>query len=252
MKQYSVLVIEDNAASRLLLGHQINALGSDSVTAGSLSEATDWLHIRPIHFIFIDLHLGDNQDFDHFATEISQLKRHPQIIGITATLDSEAQQICSLLGINEILSKPIQTEVLRAVLDDLDHKGKTEDQIQTQHNPDFLDERRLEEMRELAKYSGPESIEKVILSFNQNSQQRLLKLWQAIISKDYKTIHQVCHGWRGIAASLGANELADMLEDLEMNQQQQYSDLIAQFSKIKNSYKDSSKALDAFKATLGT
>lgn len=79
-----------------------------------------------------------------------------------------------------------------------------------------MDRQRFEKLLEMDRLLGPGAVRKIVSAFENSSRQRMGQLEDSIASHEVAEIKRICHGWRGIAASLGAIELVAALRQCEL------------------------------------
>jgi len=90
----------------------------------------------------------------------------------------------------------------------------------------IIDWARFARFRDLDEAAGEQALRSIVEMFLITSEGRVSKLGQAVVDLDVETIRQICHGWRGIAASLGAQMLTQALQECESALEQKPMDEI--------------------------
>ena len=113
--KYRILVVDDNADSRLLLVKLLTSLGFVVREAENGKQAVQlWSSYSP-HLIFMDMHMPVMDGCE--ATK--KIKAHPKgrdtiIIALTASAFEEERKVMLSAGCDEFISKPFREEVLLA------------------------------------------------------------------------------------------------------------------------------------------
>jgi signal transduction histidine kinase/CheY-like chemotaxis protein len=136
LREMTVLVVDDDADSRLLLTQHLEELGGKVITVGTGDEALRLARVRRPDLITLDLVMPD---MDGWQT-LRMLKADPDLQGIPVVVVSIAsgEQNGSLLGAVDLLTKPVSRRELSRVLARVVH-GKAakalvvEDDADTRH-----------------------------------------------------------------------------------------------------------------------
>jgi CheY-like chemotaxis protein len=115
-----VLVAEDNAGIRELLGHQLRALGIEAKMVSDGAEAVAVLRQEQFAAVLMDCQMPNLDGFE--ATRLMREEekasgRHTPIIAMTANAFKEDREACLAAGMDDYLAKPVRMEALRGMLD---------------------------------------------------------------------------------------------------------------------------------------
>ena len=115
----SVLVVEDNIVNQMVIVHQLETLGFSCVTANNGIEAIKALSERQFDLILMDCQMPQMNGFE--ATQAIRKLSFPlaqiPIVALTAGAMSSDKDNCFLAGMNDYLSKPIEIEALKGILE---------------------------------------------------------------------------------------------------------------------------------------
>ena len=163
--------------------------------------------------VLLDCHLPDGAGTALVYGILDQRDECPPIIAISAALDEDGVALLEA-GVAAIWSKPVSTEQLKSISDfqlgtnafrtSKGNAGKHE------AKPAFAD------LQKLVRLVGVDAVEVVIESFFSASEARLPGLQGAVADNNFPELKRICHGWRGIAASLGATQLSDSIVGCEV------------------------------------
>jgi HPt (histidine-containing phosphotransfer) domain-containing protein len=70
-------------------------------------------------------------------------------------------------------------------------------------------------LRQLQRPDGPDRVGQIIQRFLEETEQRLVTLRAAVHDDDARSLEQAAHALKGIAGTVGANELHDIARRLE-------------------------------------
>ena len=114
-----VLLVDDNEINRLLNAQVLESMSLNVVTAGSGSEAVEWLaaHSNGVDLVFMDLDLPhiDGLEATRRIREIPGLDSLP-VIALTAHSSPENRRRSQEVGMLGMLGKPLDLNELRATL----------------------------------------------------------------------------------------------------------------------------------------
>jgi PAS domain S-box-containing protein len=113
-----VLIVEDNAGLREILGHQFAALGLPAKIVGDGIEAVDAVRGERFSMVFMDCHMPNMDGFT--ATRTIRAAEagtgdHVPIVAMTANAFKEDREACLAAGMDDYLSKPVRMDDLRAM-----------------------------------------------------------------------------------------------------------------------------------------
>jgi signal transduction histidine kinase len=114
-----VLVVEDNPVNQKLIGLLLQRLGyADVVMADNGLSALQQLQQRSFDLILMDMEMPE-MDGVETTRRIRGLPLQPQpyIVALTANAFTDDQQRCLAAGMNDFISKPINLNMLKRVLD---------------------------------------------------------------------------------------------------------------------------------------
>ena len=111
-----ILLAEDAANIRHLVSVVLRKWGFDVITATTGREALEALRNQAPRLILMDVQMPEMSGLDATRTIREQLKLQIPIIGLTAHARGEDCQRCLTAGMDEVVTKPIDMERLRAVI----------------------------------------------------------------------------------------------------------------------------------------
>ena len=110
----TVLLVEDHADTRSVLGILLNRCGCQTVTSKSLKDARARLQEMPSDIVISDLNLpdGDGIDLVREAKQTHKLK----VIAITGRTSDDERDLGLKAGVDWYLTKPIDYQQLKKAL----------------------------------------------------------------------------------------------------------------------------------------
>jgi two-component system sensor histidine kinase EvgS len=229
----SVLVIDDHAPNRLLLGKQLELSGHQVVVSESAAEALMLWQQDPLRFdlIITDCNMPTMNGFQ-FAEALRQYEQQHQLppimlYGLTASAEQHIMQRCLKSGMNDCLFKPLNLDRLLAQIAHCirrspDHSGQTRPAVAkvegfeaaeivatgiTDYPPLLM---------QLAE-RDPESCLALIASIRTSHDALLAELLQ---TQDASALSQLGHKLKGGAAILNAHALVLLGRQLEMHREE--------------------------------
>ena len=223
VKSYRVLIADDNDVNSMIItqillheNHQV-----DVVKNGEL--ALDKLRDNEYDLMIVDGNMPVMGGMEMLQIYQALNAGLPQIPAIILSADATTETIESYreIGINAYITKPIQVNLLLQTIEDVISQStfKTAEvidyvsaKLENQNDALLLDIDRLNSLKQLGANSR--FVEKLILDFMADTEQRLISLNDYTKARDFVNIKTCSHTVAGSAASVGACELAKLCESL--------------------------------------
>lgn len=220
LKNIRILLVEDNKTNQFIACELLKSQGAQVHTADSGIEAITLLEKNPRAFnvILMDIQMPD---MDGYAVtqdirERLKLKKLP-IIAMTANiLDSDRVKAFEA-GMNEYVPKPInQNTLVNAILRATNRPIEKSDeqsnnQITTQEITSYL-----MTSAALDRLNGNKSIyENTLTLFIKDAPMMVTQITQYSAQHDYEHMRNTLHALKGVAASVGAMQVANLAAALE-------------------------------------
>ncbi|WP_128600398.1 ATP-binding protein, partial [Pantoea wallisii] len=215
----SVLVIDDHAPNRLLLGKQLELAGHQVVVTESASEALSLWQQDPLRFdlIITDCNMPGMNGFQ-FAEALRLHEREHQLppiklYGLTASAEQHTMQRCLQAGMDDCLFKPLNLDTLLAQITHCTRRS-TEDvvsDVQAETATPIASPLLIQ----LAD-SDPVSCASLLVSIHDSHEQLLAALAS---TTDADALSQLGHKIKGGAAILNAAGLVELGRKLERHRQ---------------------------------
>jgi PAS domain S-box-containing protein len=206
-KSYSLdplqlLLVEDNEINILVTQEFFAGSGIQVEVANSGLEALELIKHKPFDIILMDLHMPNMDGFEA-TRKIRELKLdyYPIIIALTADIEPSVKTTATNAGINDILYKPIDPDLL---LTTIDKWSKSTNKVVTLHpfplsgldqnSPLYLD---------------------LLEMFLENQIDCIPRLHQALADNDFPTLKALTHTLKGVAGNLGALNLFEAAKVFE-------------------------------------
>ena len=213
-RRLAVLVADDHPINQYVLSEVLRAEGHEVTVVDNGREVLKRLAEREFDVILLD---GQMPEMDGYqaAREIRRLEegtgRHVRIIAVTAYAMAHDRELCLAAGMDDYVSKPIDPEVLLAMLEERPGSvvvAPAEARASATGKPFDVE-------RALKRVSGkPASLKRLIGLFLQDLPDSLGDLNQACAAHDCEAVRRAAHRLKGAAASLSAEPLMAALQQL--------------------------------------
>jgi PAS domain S-box-containing protein len=221
-----IIIAEDNKMNQKVALGQLYNLGCHAEAVANGRELLTALEEAEFDLILMDCQMPEMDGFAATA-EIRRREgaaRHITIIAMTANaLDGDAEK-CLAAGMDDYLSKPVKTEVLRQKLElwvkpvepASSGKGLSEAAVSAGSKRDnLIDQSQLASLRALQEPGQADFVTELIDLFVTDTVSLLKVLHEAVASNDVTEISRVAHFLKGSSANIGAEEMAALYEQLE-------------------------------------
>jgi two-component system, sensor histidine kinase and response regulator len=212
-KALRVLLAEDNPVNQQVAVAMLVKRGHEVFVASNGREAVDAVGNREYDVVLMDIQMPemDGLEATHAIRALPKGKDLP-IIGLTAHALSGERERCISHGMTDYLAKPFKAHELFALVEGTSSpKERAVGQPATLTPPVDFDG-----FRTTMREAGAESaLYSIIDTFVRQAPDRLAALAAAVASGTGVDIAKAAHVYRGAAATIGAGELAELLERVE-------------------------------------
>lgn len=196
-----VLIVDDHAANRLLLGEQLKFIGYQVIVADNgFHGFQKWKTQPEIEIVITDCNMPGVNGYQLTQkirqAEAQSERYHTHIIGFTANAQLEQRQRCLDAGMNDCLFKPLIINDLKEAL------AKIVKQVPA--SPTLNDSALGDDIRQ--------RIVNEVVKENVNDKQRLLT---SLANLDYQTLGDIAHKVCGAAKIISEHDLASACKQLE-------------------------------------
>ena len=212
-KSLRVLLAEDNPVNQQVAVAMLVKRGHEVHVSSNGREAVDAVTERDYDVVLMDIQMPEMDGFEatHAIRELPKGKDLP-IIGLTAHALSGERERCLSHGMTDYLAKPFKAHELFALVE-----GSAEGKPAPAPTPlaaaPPVD---LEGFRTTLREAGAEqALYSIVDTFVRQAPDRLAALATAVASGSGAEIAKAAHVYRGAAATIGARELAELLEIVE-------------------------------------
>jgi CheY-like chemotaxis protein/HPt (histidine-containing phosphotransfer) domain-containing protein len=204
-----VLVVEDNDINQTVALGILANLGYSADVAANGREAVSRAAAQHYQAIFMDCLMPEMDGYEATVAIRSAEApgRHVPIIAMTAGALPEDRERCLSAGMDDHLAKPLMPADVAAALDkwaEAPATGAVRDEI----------EQRLDLLRGAAAL-GPAELAGLLRRLSAHAPGHVEEIVQAVALDDAERLREQAHQLKGVAANLGARELAEVCSRLE-------------------------------------
>jgi PAS domain S-box-containing protein len=223
---WPILLVEDNPINQQVTLLQLKKLGFTAHAVANGREAVEAVLSTPYALVLMDCQMPEMDGFD--ATRAIRqaepyLGRHIPIVALTAHALQGDQDQCLSAGMDDYISKPVNLEELRAVLERWlppskaaqDKTPAATSAVPGSSELKAVDAGVLEGLRKLQVEDGPDIVSQLIDIYLSDTPPRLAALRQAIAEKDAFALFQAAHSLKSSSGNIGALTLAAICRELE-------------------------------------
>ena len=208
-----VLLAEDNPVNQQVAVAMLVKRGHEVHVSSNGREAVDAVRTRDYDVVLMDIQMPELDGFEatRAIRELPKGKDLP-IIGLTAHALSGERERCLSHGMTDYLAKPFKAHELFALVEGTaEPKAPAAQPLATLAPPVDLEGFRMT----LREAGAEQALYSIIDTFVRQAPDRLAALATAAISGTGDDIAKAAHVYRGAAATIGARELAGLLERVE-------------------------------------
>jgi signal transduction histidine kinase/DNA-binding NarL/FixJ family response regulator len=120
-----VLVVDDEPVNRRVACLLLERMGHRAADARTAHQALEAARARPFDVILLDYHMPDHTGPELARELLATLAApSPVLVGLTASVSEDTRRLCLEAGMQFVLSKPIDVDQLRMVLDRVAHRRR--------------------------------------------------------------------------------------------------------------------------------
>ena len=217
-----VLLAEDHPTNQIVASMMLRNLGCTVDLAGNGREAIEMLGRSEYDVVFMDCEMPVMDGFE--ATAKIRLRADARsripIIAVTAQAMQGDRERCLRAGMDDYISKPVQTAAFAAALQRWTPTRARPVVAAAATGGDSagaaaLDVEVIARLRALAVATDPSLLEQIFASFQRDGAARIVALQDAAHRGDVMVLHQAAHALKGASGNIGALALADLAGRLE-------------------------------------
>jgi len=213
-----ILLVEDNAVNQLVALRLLEKYGYTVGVAGNGKKALDALEKGQYDLILMDVQMPEMNGWE--ATQAIREKEkitgaHIPIVAMTAHAMKGDEERCLAAGMDAYLTKPIRTQELLAVLDEVgSHKVGTQVPFNSPSSRPTTDA--IDLMATLERLDGDQGLfQEIAQVFKEDCPKIIEKMRRAIVVHDAKSLEGCAHTLKGSSANLGALAVSEAAGEIE-------------------------------------
>lgn len=256
-----ILVAEDNKTNQKVIERQLHLLGYAVELANDGREALSMWQTKHYGLVLADCHMPEIDGFEFTAMlrrEEKGSRRHTPVIAVTANALKGENERCLAAGMDDYLAKPIPLVVLRDMLEEWLPLGEAEAEdldkvpgavtfdaeLQEKNvavNPDALKE---------IVGDDPEVVAEFLSDFLVTARAVVANIHDAYGKRARQDIGAFAHKLKSSARTVGADDLADLCQELEQaGKSGDWPPIEAVISRMEPSFAAVEQFINAFTAT---
>ncbi|SOD20755.1 response regulator [Nitrosomonas ureae] len=233
-----ILVAEDNDINQKVIRQQLNLLGYAADIASDGKEALKRWQTGDYDLLLTDLHMPEMDGFE-LTREIRAIEtnqKHIPIVALTANALKGEKERCLQTGMDDYLSKPVQLEDLRLMLERYLPNRKLIEATLSDSQP-ALPDSKIEstgtplDIHVLEQLVGndPEMIKEMLLDFYTSAEKIAAELHMAYQASQLTTVGSLAHKLKSSARSVGALALGEVCAQMEQAGKDNDAKALAEF-----------------------
>ncbi len=236
-----ILVAEDNLVNQRVAQLMLRRMGYRADLAADGEETLECLARQQYDVVLMDVQMPVLDGMEATRKILRRWGQHdrPRIIAMTAAVMDSDRTKCLDAGMDDFISKPIQTEELQAALERCaDHRAPQADprpqptptspahtRNLTTARADPAAGRRTASQRSLddlkvrtdLELLGPSVLSEILEKFLTTTDQQVAEIQRAIEGNDTNALKEAAHSLKGSSATVGAARMADICKELEID-----------------------------------
>jgi len=216
LKGITVLLVEDNESNQMVAYEILSEVGIRVYVTQNGQEALDWLAVHPHpDLILMDCQMPilDGYKTTHHIREVLGLTL--PIVAMTANAMKGDEELCYEAGMNGYIAKPIDAQKLIQEIARFCHKTVSD----TTHNASVSFEiQGIDSIQAIQRLGGNALLYYQFLKHFAKEQANFIQMYHtAISSNDLQAAKRLCHTLKGIAATLGMDDLSHLAQHAELS-----------------------------------
>lgn len=204
-----ILIADDSPVNCMVAQRMLHSLGFASHTATTAEQALEQHRKRPYDLILMDSQMAGANGFEATARiRAAHRQGTVPLIACTTASSDEQRSACIRAGMDDVCVKPLQPLQLRNLL----LLWLAPHTVEEASRRDALTRA---ELLSLASLFGS-GFEDVVLTFKNDTRQRLLALRRAAAGSDLRQLRKVAHALAGSCASIAGWRMAGLCRVLEL------------------------------------
>ncbi|WP_081604130.1 ATP-binding protein [Paenibacillus shenyangensis] len=212
-----ILIVEDNPINSQVIQLQLKKMGITNVhTASNGQEAVSIYLSHNYLMVLMDNRMPVMDGFQATRKirelEAAEMRVAIPIIALTANTSQEDRQRCLDVGMDDILTKPVNLDSLTRIM----HKW-----LPVTVTEKILDMSVIQEIIELNEAGDPEVLRTLIEMYQSETPKKLERLRTLAAAGDAEALADAAHELKSGSLSIGINHLSQLLSEIEKRSRQQ-------------------------------
>ena len=217
-----ILIVDPHPVGRLIARRLVSRLGYQVHDVTDGDEALEAIKATTYAAVLIDCRTGSSEGLES-ARGIHRLAGNDAtpIVAMIAHATAEERERCLAAGIDHHVSRPLDSDVLRATLAETrpvlvqpDRRARSTSNGPGE-DPDVIDASRLEDLAELSTSDGTSMLTSLIESFILRAESRVEALERAVTDGDLEAVTAVAHELKGASGTIGAPRVMSCVAEIE-------------------------------------
>lgn len=218
-----ILLVDDDELSRRMMELVLSGEGYRFETASNGLEAVDAMKSQAFDIVLMDLQMPLMDGFEAARTirDNEAENEHTPIVALTAMLFEDEIKRCLSAGMDECITKPINTDQLFRLIESYMNRSKnTVTLTKTQEEEKFDETTVLDIQGALPRFGKDVQVYREFLDeFIEGLPEKVNQFQKAFHSGDYQTLADSAHNLKGMSASMGARQLSHLSLILDQTSQ---------------------------------
>jgi PAS domain S-box-containing protein len=248
---YKILIAEDNDNNMLFITTIIKQIlpGVKVIEAGNGKEALEKIINLQPDLVFMDVQMpemdGNEATSKLRQNETKDNKSHTVVVGLTAGALKQEKDKSIESGMDDFLTKPVETDKLKAVLNKYLKKEKTpenniqeDDQNGNEENPSISSKDHFDREELFEMISRDRSVLNKLISFFIKDTQNTLNDLEALLKKNcFQEAAKIVHLIKGSSANIRCKTFVDLIKKIEREILEEHSEAAGKtLQEIKNEW----------------
>ncbi|MEA5550215.1 response regulator [Anabaena cylindrica UHCC 0172] len=217
-----ILLAEDHLVNQQVGLLMLERMGYRADVAANGLEVLQALHRQPYDVVLMDVQMPEMDGLET-SRRIGQEwlgDSRPRIIAMTANAMQGDREECLAAGMDDYITKPIQIEELETALrkcnfhHQVDNLSSSSEPHTSTHNSSVLDFQALTSLREI--FENQSALLELINCYLTEAPKLIQIILDASHEADANTLRRAAHNLKSSSATLGAIQLAELCQELEI------------------------------------
>ena len=210
-----ILVVEDTGSNRRLLRETLEGWGHRVIEAGGAMEALDLLDQNRVDCLILDIRMPQIDGFE-LTRRLRQLERLSHlavtpVIAYTADTEPSLRQHCLDIGMQAVLFKPVDPNLLAATLHQCCQRSESIGSVVPKAiSGGLLDDRVLAGMA-----YDPQKVEEYVRLLVDDLEEALQRVERAVAAEDREVLNETAHTLKGLCETLRDKRSVTLAERLQ-------------------------------------